>query len=162
MHSKDAIRQSLNASDMIADAYLKDLGDADLLVRPVEGMNHMAWQLGHLIGSERNMVEMVKPGSCPPLPEGFDEGHGRQSFTEDDPAKFYGAARYHELRKAQRAATLKVLDEIDESELDRTDPKFPQFAPTCGALLNMAGHHVLMHVGQWVAVRKKLGKPVSI
>jgi hypothetical protein len=162
MHTKDAIRQSMTLGDRIADAYLKDLGDADLLARPVAGMNHIAWQLGHLIGSERNMVENVKPGSCPPLPEGFEEGHGRQTFGLDDPSKYYPLARYQELRRAQRAATLAVLEELSDADLDRADPKFPPFAPTAGALMHMVGLHVLMHAGQWVAVRKSLGKPVTI
>ena len=40
-----------------------DLSDADLLVRPAPSANHIAWQLGHLIASERNLVEAAAPGS---------------------------------------------------------------------------------------------------
>src|ERR1700760_3937994 len=72
MHPKDLIRQNLDFSDRLVKAYVEDLDDESLLLRPVEGMNHIAWQLGHLISSERRMVEAIKPGSCPALPEGFD------------------------------------------------------------------------------------------
>lgn len=163
MNTKDAIRNTLGTSEMVLDSYVKDLDDGDLLVRPVEGMNHIAWQLGHLIASERRMVEMIQPGSCPPLPEAFDEGHGREQNGVDDPSKFLPRERYQALFKAQREATRRVLDGLPEADLDRADPeRFPPFAPTVGALLNLCGSHVLMHVGQFVAVRRKLGRPIAI
>ncbi|MEW4568714.1 DinB family protein [Tautonia sp. JC769] len=163
MNAKDAIRNTIDMSAMIVDSYLKDLSDADLLVRPVEGMNHMAWQIGHLIGAERHFVELIRPGTSPALPADFPEGHGRDKFTEDDPAKFYSVAKYQELWGAQRQATLALLDSLSDEDLDRVDPeKFPPFAPTVGALMNMVGGHPLMHAGQFVAVRRKLGKPVAI
>lgn len=163
MNAKDAIRNTIDMSAMTIDSYLKDLSDADLLVRAVEGMNHMAWQIGHLIGSERHFVELIRPGTSPALPADFLEGHGRDKFTEDDPTKFYPLAKYQELWGAQRQATLALLDSLSVDDLDRTDAdKFPSLAPTVGALLNLIGVHPLMHAGQFVAVRRKLGKPVSI
>lgn len=162
MPAKDAIRWSLNLSDQIVDSYLKDLDDADLAVRPIEGMNTIAWQLGHLILTERRLIEAVRPGSCPPLPADIEEGHGRQAFSSDDRSKLYSKARYLELWKAQRAATQKVLDEVPESEMGQKREGLPEFAPTVGDALNLCPSHTLMHVGQWVAVRRKLGKPVAI
>ena len=35
-------------------------------------------------------------------------------------------------------------------------------APTVGHALNMAGGHTLMHVGQFVPLRRTLDKPVVI
>jgi uncharacterized protein (DUF1330 family) len=56
-----------------------------------------------------------------------------------------------------------VLDGIPEPDLDKTDPeKYPEWAPTVAALLAMTGTHALMHCGQFVAVRRQLGKPVTI
>jgi hypothetical protein len=162
MNSKDVLKNTIGMSRNVVDAYIGDLSDADLLVRPLPGMNHMAWQIGHLIGAERYFVEMIAPGSCPPLPEDFDAGHGRQQFNEDDPAKFYPLAKYKELWAAQRAATDAVVERMTDAELDRTDEKFPPFANSVGALLNLCGTHPLMHAGQFVAVRRKLGKPIAI
>ncbi len=163
MSPKDALKLGIEMSDLIINAYIGDLSDADLLIRPVPGMNHIAWQLGHLVSAERQFVEMVKPGSCPPLPEGFEQSYTKETTKLDDPSKFETLAKYQDLWKAQRAATLAVLDGIPESDLDRTDPeKFPPFAPTVAALLAMSGTHSLMHCGQFVAVRRQLGKPVTI
>src|SRR5262245_42659580 len=145
MHAKDVIRNSLELSDNVVQSYLKDLSDADLLLRPVPGMNHIAWQLGHLIATERHFVEAIRPGSCPPLPDGHDAGHGRKATTENDPAKYYPLAKYKDLWAAQRAATKAVLDGLGDADLDRVEPKFPPFAQTVGAALNLCGTHPLMH-----------------
>jgi uncharacterized damage-inducible protein DinB len=163
MSPKDALKLSIDMSDFIINAYIGDLSDSDIFIRPVPGMNHIAWQLGHLISTEHGFVEMVKPGSCPALPAGFDEAHTKETATIDDPAKFYPLSKYQELWKAQRAATLSVLDSVAESDMDKTDPeKYPEWAPTVAALLAMGGTHALMHCGQFVAVRRQLGKPIVI
>jgi len=163
MSPKDALRLSIGMSDYIINAYIGDLSDADLFIRPVPGMNHIAWQLGHLIAAEHRFVEMVQPGSCPALPAGFDEAHSKEMTTIDEPSKFCTLAKYQDLWKAQRAATLAVLNSVPESDLDKTDPeKYPEWAPTVAALLAMTGTHALMHCGQFVAVRRQLGKPVAI
>jgi DinB superfamily len=163
MSPKDALRLSIEMSDRIIDAYIGDLSDADLLIRPVPGMNHIAWQLGHLLSAEHRFVEMVKPGSCPALPAGFDAAHSKETTTVDDPAKFYPLATYQKLWKAQREATLAVLDSVPESDLDKKDSeKYPEWAPTPAALLAMSGTHALMHCGQFVPVRRMVGKPIVI
>lgn len=163
MSPKDVIRNSMGLSEQILGAYLSDLSDADILTRPVPGMNHIAWQLGHLIASEQGSIEALRPGLSPALPAGFAEAHSKEGAASDDPGHFHKLVEYQELMKAQRAATMKCLEEMPESELDVADAeKLPPYAPTVGALLNMIGVHVLMHSGQFVAVRRMLGKPVTI
>ena len=105
MQCKDAIRQAMGMADSIIGKYLEDLDDAAFLIRPVAGMNHIAWQMGHLISAERGTMEGIKPGSCPALPEGFDAKHGKETISLDDPKAFYTKDEYLALWKAQRAAT---------------------------------------------------------
>jgi hypothetical protein len=163
MNAKDVMNHAYGMSENILNAYLGDLNDADLLLRPVEGQNHIAWQLGHLISSERMFVEGVQPGSCPPLPDGFDENHNKDASTSDDSKKFLTKQKYLELFQAQRAATKKVLDSLSDADLDKPGPeRIRQFCPTVGATFGLLGEHVLMHVGQFVSVRKKLKKPITI
>lgn len=163
MHSKDAIRQTLDMGDMILSKYVEDLSDADLKIRPLDGMNPIAWQLGHLVAAERGMVEGIKPGSCPPLPEGFDQLHGRENTTNLDPAQLRTKAEYLSLLKAQREATKKVLDGLDDAALDgEAHERVRRLAPTVGATFVLIGNHTLMHVGQFVAVRRKLNKGIAI
>ena len=163
MNAKDVMMHQYGMSDHILQAYLGDLSDADLMVRPVEGQNHIAWQLGHLISSERSMVESVKPGSSPSLPAGFDEAHNKEASTSDDPKQFATKEKYLELFKAQRAATKAVLESLSDSDLDAPGPeRMIKMVPTVGLLFGMMGQHVMMHVGQFVSVRRQLKKPVAI
>ena len=161
MGPKDVIRSTLDMSDFIIKSYIKDLSDADFRLRPVEGMHPIALQLGHLIVAERMFKEWIKPGSAPPLPEGFQEAHDLKKANGDD-ARFVTKEEYLELWDQQRAATIAVLDSVSDAELDdNRDGKLPQFAPTVGAVLNMVGVHALNHSGQFVAVRRMLKKPIA-
>lgn len=163
MNSKDVLRGNLVTAETIINGYLSDLSDADLMIRAVPGMNHIAWQLGHLISAERHFAELIRPGSSPALPEGFDAAHSKEAAQSDDPSQFRALAEYQSLWNAQRAATLAVLDAVSEADLDKADAdKYPPYAPTIGRLLGMIGLHPLMHAGQFVAVRRLLGKPVTM
>ena len=96
MNSRDAIQLNLDMATMVCTMYLADLDDRDLLVRPSPGCNHIAWQLGHLIANEHAMMELLKPGSMPPLPAGFAEKHTTATSRLDSPlpANFPGWAAH--------------------------------------------------------------------
>lgn len=158
--SKDVIRYTLGASDMILNAYIGDLSDDELHAPPFEGGNPIAWQLGHIVVAERGWAESLKPGSSPPLPAGFAEAHGKETSAPNAFPRKYSKEEYMIAWQAQRAATSAVLDGLTDEQLDA--PTGVDFAPTASALLNMAGIHALMHAGQFVALRRKLGKPVVI
>jgi hypothetical protein len=162
MNAHGALRGALASADSISTAYLNDLSDADLLVRPVPGANHIAWQLGHLIAGENMMIGEMCPGSMPALPAGFAEKYTNDTAGSDDRGTFLGRDEYLRLYREQREATLKALDNLSEADLDRPAPeKFRHFCPTVGAMFNMQATHWLMHAGQWAIVRRKLGhKPL--
>jgi hypothetical protein len=161
MGPKDVIKQTLDMSDFILNKYVDDLSDADIRLRPVEGMHPIALQLGHLIIAEQMFNNMVNPGSAPELPDGFKEAHDLKNKELSD-AGFVSKNKYIELFAAQRAATKAFLEAIPDSELDDTrDGKLHSFFPTVGAVLVMAGVHSLNHSGQFVAVRRALKKPIA-
>jgi hypothetical protein len=163
MTAKDVILRSYGLGETVVKAYLAELTAADLLVRPVPGQNHIAWQLGHLILTEKKFVDDIKPDAAPKLPPGFEEGHGRDKSNVDDPAKYLAPEDYLRLFEAQRQATKTVLNDLDVADLDAPGPeRMRQMAPTLGAGFTLMGSHVLMHVGQFVSVRRKLGKPIAI
>jgi len=162
MNAKDVIKNTLSMGDMILTTYLGDFTDEELLMRAVPGMNHAAWQLGHLISSERRM--MTDAGfDMPALPDGFDESYSAEAAKSNDAAKFLKKDAYLELLQQQRAATMERLDALPEADLDKPAPEAMRaYAATIGALFNMLGVHVLMHAPQFVALRRKLDKPVTI
>lgn len=159
---KDTIRQSLNLSQQVQNSYLADLEDSDLLLAPVEGMNPIAWQIGHLIVSERGMLESVRPGASPELPAGFAEAHPRDP-AGFDPSKALTKQGYLDVAAAQRAATLQLLEELSEDDMAKPAAEaMARMASSVAQVFNMMGLHVTMHVGQYVAVRRALKKPVAI
>jgi hypothetical protein len=159
MNAHGAIRNALAGADMISTSYLNDLSDADLLVRPVPGANHIAWQLGHLIAAENGMTQETCPGSMPALPAGFKERHDKETAGSDDRNAFLSKDEYLRLYRQQREATLKALDSLSEADLDRPAPeRFRAYIETVGGVFVMHATHWLMHAGQWAVVRRKLGR----
>src|SRR5262249_28655457 len=142
--------------------YLSDLSDADLLVRPVPGANHIAWQLGHLIVAEPMLLADQLPGATyPELPAGFKEQHDKKTAAVDPPKGYGTKASYLELFGKMRGATIANLAKISEADLDKpTTNMMANLAPTLGALLLLTANHTTMHSGQFTVVRRKLGKPV--
>jgi hypothetical protein len=162
MKATDVIRIAIGHSDLIIERYLNGLEDADLQLRPIEGMNCIAWQLGHLLATERQLVEAVKPGSCPPLPEGFEEAHVKEGDQTGDTSKYLSKNEYVSLMSKQRAVTKAVLDGLSDADLDAPAPEhIRNFLPNVGAMMLLTGTHVILHSGQFVAVRRKLNKPVA-
>lgn len=153
------IKTSLNLPTFVAESYLKDLTDEDLLRRPVPNANHIAWQVGHLIVSEHNLNNMVCPDSMPALPEGFAEKHGKEAAASDDASAFCTKDEYLQAMQEQRQGTLALLDKLSDEELEKPAPeKIQQFGATVGAVIAGQSAHWMMHAGQWVIVRRQLGK----
>jgi hypothetical protein len=160
MNTKEAIKYSADTARTVTDTYLADLSDADLLVRSVPNANHIAWQLGHLICSEHEMVGSLGH-KLPPLPQGFAEAHTKETCTSDESRRFRTKAEYLSLMKSVRAATMAALDATPDAELAKPAPEsMRSYAPTVGSVFMMLGSHEMMHAGQFVPVRRKLGKPI--
>src|SRR5438105_8294880 len=164
MRATEAIRTALQSTQNMVGWFLSDLSDADLLVRPVPGANHIAWQLGHLINSERMSTTSNIPGSVyPELPAGWADRHSKNTASMDPPKGFATKAEYLSLFNKTREATLATLAKMSEADLDKpTTGSIAKHVPTLGALFLMHPTHVMMHAGQFNVVRRKLGKPVLV
>ncbi len=161
MGPKDVIRNTLDTSDFIIKAYVNDLSDEELRLVPVEGMHPIAQQLGHLIVAEQMFKEWIEPGMAPTLPEGFADAHDIKK-AGGDTSGFRTKDEYMKLWDEQRNATKALLERLKDADLEDTrGGKLPPWAPTVAAALNMAGTHALNHSGQFVAVRRKLNKPIA-
>lgn len=162
MNVHDLLKHNVAFSHGITKAYLADITDDEMLVRAVPGSNHLAWQLGHLIASERSLLTSVG-GTMPELPDGFAEKHGKDNIQSDDPKDFLSKDEYLRLMQQMHDAALAVINSVDEAGLDAPGPEqMRAFFPTVGSVLFMAGGHEMMHAGQIAAIRRKLGKPVVI
>jgi hypothetical protein len=159
MNAKELLRQLVEFTHMVTRAYVDDLSDADLLVRSVPGCNHIAWQLGHLAVSTQGMLTSIGK-DAPQLPDGFAAAHTKETAASDDPRKFASKAEYVALTEKMKAASLAAIEATSDGDLDLPAPEsMREYAPTVGAVLALLGTHWLMHVGQFVPIRRKLGKP---
>ena len=159
MNTKEALQSGLAFGDKVSQAYLADLTDADLMVRPVPGTNHIAWQLGHLVAAEHALIEMVAPGSMPKLPDGFKDKHSKETAAIDDPKSFCTKAEYLKLLEEQRGGTIAALAKLSDADLSQPAPEALQsHLKTVGDVFTMQGGHMMMHAGQWAIVRRKLGR----
>lgn len=163
MNTQQAIRATMDTSSIVLSRYLEDLSDADLMTRPGPGCNHLAWQLGHLIASENQLLEAVAPGCAVELPAGFAEKHNKATTGDDNSANFCTKQEYLDLFEKVHAATFAVLDKLSDADLDQPAPEnFRSMFPTAGHIIILIATHGLMHAGQFVPVRRALGKPVVI
>jgi uncharacterized damage-inducible protein DinB len=164
MRGVDAIRQALRSTQNLLTWFLSDLSDEELVVRPVPGANHIAWQMGHLILSEAMMVkEQLPTAAYPDLPAGFAEKHVKETQGKESSADFCTKAEYIDAFTKTRLATIAVVEGLSDADLDRpTQGNMARIAPTLGALLLLVSNHSLMHGGQFSVVRRKLGKPVLL
>lgn len=163
MNAKDAIRWIMDMGHNVLTRYVSDMNDADLMIRPSKGSNHLAWQLGHLISSEYQLVNGVCPGISPELPSGFKERHAKDATSVDDPSKFLTKQEYLDLFAKQRQATKAALEQVPDADLDKPGPEsVKRMCKTVGAVFCLAAEHPMMHAGQFAIVRRILGKPVLI
>jgi hypothetical protein len=158
MDTKDWIRFSLSSADFIVDAYLGDIKEAEMFARAVPGTNHLAWQIGHLISSERWLADKAAPGKMPELPAGFAEKHNKETAAIDDPASFLNKEEYLKLRKEVRAGTLALIDSLSPADFDKPVEKVPPMLKNAAQTLHFIGAHWTMHAGQWAVLRRKLGR----
>jgi hypothetical protein len=133
MNTKEAIRATMGVSSMVMNKYLEDLSDADLMKRPGPGCNHIAWQLGHLISSEAQLLAMAAPGTTVELPAGFAEKHTKEKTGDDNPANFCTKQQYLDEFEKVHAATFAVIDALSDADLDKQAPEnFRSMFPTVG------------------------------
>lgn len=162
MKASDAIVTALSGTQRLLNMYLDDLSDADLLVRPAAGANHIAWQLGHLVAAE---VLLAQPQFAdveyPALSAGFMTQYGKEGASDDAPGHFLGKKEYLDMFANVRELTKTRSAKLADAELDQpTKGDVARFAPTLGELLLAVSNHTMMHAGQFTVVRRKLGKPV--
>ena len=114
-----------------------------------------------MISSEVQLLNSIAPGHETELPDGFAAAHSKEACGNDDPTAFHDKQVYLDLFDKVRSVTLAVLDSYPESDLDNPAPEtLRDFCPTMGDMFVLIATHPLMHAGQFVIVRRQLGKPV--
>ena len=162
MSGCEVVVVALESTLATLEMFVGDFTDADLLVRPVPGANHAAWQLGNVIGGDPFLVTAELPGvEYPALPDGFLELHGGKGSKIDADAGFLTKDVYLALLRDVRAVTVAAVRELDDADLNKPSSEKMRWAgPTLCHVLLFAAQHTMQHAGQFTVIRRKLGKPV--
>ena len=130
MTANDAIKTALLSTKQLLNWYLDDLSDPDLLVRPVPGANHVAWQLGHLVEGEVQLGGGLPGARYPELPSSLKGQYDKKTATGTPAAGYLTKSTYLEWFNKVRAATIANVDRLTDADLDKpnTGP-MAKFAP---------------------------------
>ncbi len=155
--------ESLNMSSMVLKTYLDDLSEEEFLLPAGQGCHCAAWQLGHLISSANHMLEGLKPGSGMELPEGFSKAYSKAALESGVTPAYLAKADYFAMFDRVNEAARKLFLSMTEADLDQPGPPgFPPMFSTVGSIVVLIASHPLMHAGQFVPLRRQLGKPIRI
>jgi hypothetical protein len=163
MNAIELLVRSQNSALEMMKSTLADFTDAEMLTRPCSGANHPLWQIGHLCVAETGIGNAIKPGAMPELPAGFKEKFTNDKKTNlvDDPKQLATKQQVVDQFIKTHQAAMALTKTLSESDLDQPSPeRFRNFFPTVGDLMALQATHVMMHLGQIQAARRKLGKPI--
>jgi hypothetical protein len=140
-------------------AHLGDIQDAEMCARPADAANHVAYQVGHLIASTTNLINMATPGAMPALPEDFVSRHSKACAKNN--SGFDSKQQLLDRFAQVMDSAIAWLPKLTDADKARPLPeKMHGFARNVGELTLMLPVHISMHLGQMQVIRRKLGKPV--
>ncbi len=160
MTGKQALKAALTSTQVVFNMYFGDLADVDLTVRPVPNANNIAWQLGHLITSEVELMKVLPGASYPQVPLALQD-YTKETAATGPKGGYLTKAQYLDAFAKVRAASIANVERCSDADFDKpnTGP-LAQFAPTLGDVVILVANHTLMHGGQFTVVRRALGKPI--
>ena len=159
MKAIDAIRTAMKLNEQDTQL-IEDMHDAPLTQPTSAGGNHPLWVLGHLAVTEGSIPEILFGAQNPvePWKPLFDAGSEPKADTDAYPPFDEVLSKYRVLR----AETLKLLDEMDDADLDKPTKNPPkgaeEFFRTVGQTLLLTALHQSFHSGQVADARRAAGR----
>ena len=160
MTAIDVMANTMAKNFEMLKMHLADFSDADMMVRPVPGANHAAWQMGHLLNFDIMSANLMGiPGApampTPPTPKWY----GKEGASSDDASKFIKKDELLKLMTQSHGALVQWTRGLKPEDLSKPGPaEFKGFVDTVGDLVMGITVHATMHIGQFQVIRRKLGK----
>jgi hypothetical protein len=159
MDSIELIRENLVRSEQIVLAGIEDMAGHGLVFPTPRGGCHTIWVLGHLAYIESLVIRTFVGGTDNPLASWADVFDGAD--VSGAPSDFPPFHEVLERCRAERAATVALLDSLAEVDLDRPSSGAPEGAEelfgTWRACFQYAADHWFMHRGQLADARRAAG-----
>lgn len=143
-------------------ARLADIRDDQMTAQPIEGMNHPAWILGHLLALEHSVINDVLGL---PLNPGLDTNwwgiYGIGSTPMNDRNIYKTKVFYMAGLAVTSTRMISYLQDATDAQLEAsvTDPLFMKILPTIAYAFGAAANHRAYHTGQLAIWRKAIGLP---
>jgi len=157
----DVIAHSLTQSAMLLNRYTADLTPQEYLHRPTPKANCVAWTIGHLTLSDRNVLKRLGVSDLPPLPDGFEKRFSRDAGCPEA-SEFGDVSQLLPLFNQHRQRLIDAVKRATPQQLSAPLEKpHPMFA-NAGEMALFMSAHAAMHAGQVTIVRRSLGRPPLI
>ena len=155
----EAMAYSLKASQLFLHLMVDPLKPADYTAQPIEGINSIAWILGHLTLIDRRMMTGLEIADMPTLPDGFETKFTTTKAAATTQSGLGDPREILALFDRHRDQLIRGLATVDPGLFGKETPvRRPTFADRGEATLFM-GLHTAMHAGQVSAIRRALGYP---
>lgn len=160
MQSIDLIRNNLKSSRDLVLRRIEEMQEHSMVAPTVNGGPHTLWVLGHLAFIEGQVTRTFMLGEENPY------AHLEDPFDVDEVS--YEASKYPPfdqvlaLCRESREATLRLIDSLNEEDLDKISVKCPQGVEatfgTYRQCLQFMADHWYMHRGQLADARRSSEK----
>jgi len=159
MQSIDLIRDNLRRSRDRVLARVEEMRDFCVVSPTPRGGCHTLWVLGHLAYIEALVVMKIMLGNSNPLADWEEIFDGAD--VSADIGRFPPFDQVLKRCRAEREATLALLDSLTEADLDRpsaaSPPGFEDTFGTYRLCLQYAADHWYMHRGNLADARRAAG-----
>lgn len=140
---------------------LEDLTDDDWF-RSVEGVSHIAWQVGHLAMAQYGLC-LFRMRGRQPIDTELMSGSFRKKFSKGttpnpDPAVSPSPQEIRDVLDRVYEQAMSELPQFTDPQLDEPlEEPYAAFPTRLGGLL-FCSHHEMLHAGQIGLLRRLLGK----
>ena len=161
MTSIDLLTERLIAARRWTTSLLQDIQESRWFESPAPGIQHIAWQVGHLAASQAVLIHnrCLNIPVAEVVPESITKQFGRGSKPMGDAGAYPPIAEIRRLFDGVQADCLARIRQMTESDLDLPaygDPH-PMFAKR-GEAVAMTTMHEAFHAGQIALTRRLFGK----
>lgn len=152
----------IRASRKMTETFLDGVVDEQWFWQPAEGMNHIAWHVGHLAFAQyflclKRIRDRIEPDETL-ISTAFLKKYKRASKPSGDPAENFSVEAIRRVFAEVHERSLAELASRTDAELDTpTHPAHPIFSTKLGGV-EWCSQHELMHAGQIVLLRRLMGK----
>mgnify|MGYP001823491881 CR=1 FL=1 len=159
MQSIELIRVNLKRSQEIVLSRIDDMREHALVAPTPQGGCHTLWVLGHLAFIESLLIHQFMQGQPNPLEAWEEMFDGAEVIS--DPARLVSFDVALQQCQTARAATIALLDTLDEVALDQASAAAPPGSAdlfgTYRHCFQYAADHWFMHRGQLADARRAAG-----